>query len=91
MLEAQTRLGPASYPVVIISSSRPQLLIEALAKRGISVPLWCDQQDLLMREYKVLTTRSWFRLDGNGIVRAFGSASFDSLEYESILNREAAP
>src|SRR3972149_4057829 len=90
LLQARDRVGSKASPLTIVTSPGAATLVEALADRGIQTQIWCDQQDRLRLEYKVLTTRAWFLLDSSGVVRGLGSAGFDPDEYAQILQADGS-
>jgi hypothetical protein len=80
-------LGPSASAAVIVSSSDPSTLLASLPD-GFPLPIWIDQQDLLLSEFGVRTTRTWFELDGDGRVISMGTLELESAVYRELLKRE---
>jgi len=80
-------LGDQCPKVIVVASANPDELLEALTTRGVKLPVWVDQQDLLSTEYHVRATRVWFRVGRDGRLEDVGVAEFDPAEYEDLLIR----
>jgi hypothetical protein len=67
-------LGGAARPAILLldHAKAPEAFTEALAARGVKIPLYCDVTESMRREHTVATTRAYFRLDSDGIVQEFG-------------------
>jgi hypothetical protein len=73
--------------VVVLTSSSPDEMMNALAERGVELPIYIDAEDLMFFKHHVEITRSYYKLDSDGIIVARGAAGFDPAEYAEILQR----
>lgn len=79
-------MADRALPVVVIASSEAHDLMAGLLARGIRIPVWVDQEDRMLHEFNVRTTRTWFLIRGGVLVR-MGTAEFDPAQYERLLRR----
>jgi hypothetical protein len=79
-------MGDRALPVIVIASSEPHDLVAELQARGVRIPVWVDQEDRMLGEFNVRTTRTWFRITG-GALADMDTAEFDPAEYEVLLRR----
>jgi len=79
-------MGDRALPVIVIASSEPHDLLAGLQARGVTIPVWVDQEDRMLGEYNIRTTRTWFRIT-DGVLVDMGTAEFNAAEYERILSR----
>ncbi|MEW5875294.1 MAG: hypothetical protein AB1752_08955 [Candidatus Zixiibacteriota bacterium] len=87
LAEERARLGNTGIPAVNVSSSNPADLLASLPD-DFPIHVWIDQQDLLLSEYGVRTTRTYFKLDRAGRAISMGTLEFDPTDYRAILRRE---
>ncbi|MEW5874852.1 MAG: hypothetical protein AB1752_06695 [Candidatus Zixiibacteriota bacterium] len=80
-------LGDNCPKVVVVTSANPDQLLEGLTGRGVTLPVWVDQQDLMSTEYNVRATRVWFRIGLDGRLEDVGVTEFNPAEYERLLRR----
>lgn len=71
--EATHTLGSAAQPAIFLLDKAEATVPfkEALALRGVDIPLYCDATESMRREHTVGATRVYFRIDAEGIVTEF--------------------
>lgn len=66
-------LGNSSRPFVFLldRAEISDSFRELLEARHVTLPMYCDVTEAMRREYRVVSTRAYFRLDAQGIVQEY--------------------
>jgi hypothetical protein len=80
--------GVPARPVVIVASTSNKLrdLAAFISGHAIDIPLYCDTEEALIRQFSVIVNPAYFRVDSAGVVLEFGPAGLNSGEYANIVS-----
>ncbi|MEW5702561.1 MAG: hypothetical protein AB1792_10065 [Candidatus Zixiibacteriota bacterium] len=83
-----SRSGPSSRKAILLldsGNSRP--LVEALASRGITLPVYCDVEQKLDRVHGVAVIPVYFCVNEVGVITEFGVPKISASEFQRLLTR----
>jgi len=79
--------GSHAREVVVVASTqkRVQDLRTFMSSTGIELPLYCDEEELFLRQYRVVVNPAFFRIDSTRRILRFGTLGPEYREYAEVI------
>ncbi|MEW5700700.1 MAG: hypothetical protein AB1792_00500 [Candidatus Zixiibacteriota bacterium] len=79
------RERPLSVLILADQARFADSLSAAMMRHGISLPVYCDQEERLRREFHVTTTPTYFVLDSTGCVVDMGAGRRSAADFAELM------
>jgi hypothetical protein len=91
--DAISQAGVPPQQVVLLADHNRDIerLLEEMAQRGITLPVYCDVQRTLRKDYHIATNPTFFRLNDQGALLEFGPlVAYTPEQLNELLHRSVS-